>query len=61
MDGDKVLGTGDLYGKWFDGTAWAISIYEHNAGATIQLVLELATLSLLALGGLAMIRRRRGR
>ena len=58
LDGDKVMGTGILSGKWFDGTAWSTSIPYHAAGATIRVVPEPATLSLLALGGLAMIRRR---
>jgi len=57
-DGDKVLGTGVLSGKWMDGTAWTTSIFVHDAGATILLVPEPATLSLQALGGLALLRRR---
>ena len=63
LDGDKVLGTGVLSGRWSgpDDTIWAIPIRAHDSGATISLVLpEPATLSLLALGGLAMLRRRRG-
>lgn len=60
IEGDKVMGTGVLAGKWFDGTDWTISIGQHDPGAKINLVVpEPATLSLLALGGLTLIRRRR--
>ena len=67
LEGDRVLGTGVLSGKWFDGTAWAIPIPVHEAGATILAVPEPATLALLALlalslpkrGGLAMLKRKR--
>jgi hypothetical protein len=59
LDGDKVLGTGVLAGKWFDGTAWAVSIQSHDPGATILAIPEPSSLALLALGGLAMLSRRR--
>jgi hypothetical protein len=59
--GDQVLGTGVLKGKWLDHTAWEIAVRRNDPGATILLVPEPATLSLLALGGLAVIRRRRQR
>jgi hypothetical protein len=58
LDGDKVLGTGILTGRWFDGTPWSVTIGQNNPGATITITPEPATLSLLALGGLAVIRRR---
>jgi len=58
LDGDKVLGTGGLSGTWMDGTSWTVNITLHDAGATILAIPEPATLSLLALGGLAMLRRR---
>jgi hypothetical protein len=61
LKSDRVLGTGTLSGKWFDGTAWAVNISRNDTSATIRAIPEPATLSLLALGGLAMIRRRRGR
>ncbi|MFC1793869.1 PKD domain-containing protein [Planctomycetota bacterium] len=40
FDGDKDLGTGELYGKWFDGTTWTTNINIHDAGATILDVSE---------------------
>ena len=63
LDGDNVLGTGVLTGRWYgpDETIWAITISGNAAGATILAIPEPATLSLLALGGLAMMRRRPGR
>jgi len=59
LDGERVLGTGILGGVWFDGTPWAVPISQNAAGATILAIPEPATLSLLAVGGLAMLRRRR--
>jgi hypothetical protein len=59
LSGYRVLGTGTLSGKWMDGTAWATTISVHDAGAIILAIPEPATLSLLALGGLAVMRRRR--
>ena len=59
LDGDRVLGTGNLFGEWFDGTRWMINISTNQPSATILLVPEPATLTLLALGGLALIRRKR--
>ena len=59
LDGDRVLGTGVLSGKWFGGTAWTVNISANDPGATILAIPEPATMSLLGLGGLAMLRRRR--
>jgi len=59
LEGDRVLGTGILTGKWFGGSSWIVHVYANHAGATILAVPEPATLALLALGGLAMLRRRR--
>ena len=57
LDGNKVVGTGVLIGKWYDGTQWSISISVHDAGASILAIPEPAALALLALGGLAVLRR----
>ena len=61
LDGDLVLGTGLLTGRWFDGTAWTIAISYHVSGATIRTVVpEPATCILLGVGlGLAGLLRRR--
>lgn len=59
LDGEIVLGTGVLTGKWSDGTSWIMPIQGNDSGATIRVVPEPATLSLLALSGLAFLRRRR--
>jgi hypothetical protein len=61
LDGDRLRGTGPLSGKWRDGANWTSYIRVNNADATIRLIPEPATLSLLALGGLAILRRRRNR
>jgi len=63
LDGDRVLGTGTLTGKWYgqDDTMWIMTISGHSASATIRIVPEPATLTLLTLGGLAILRRRRKR
>ena len=58
LDGQKVLGTGELSGKWFDGTPWSIRISQHDATATI-LVPEPATIGLLAAGCVTLLRGRR--
>jgi len=64
LDGDRVLGTGLLTGKWFDGTSWAIPIQKHDLGATIRVVPEPSTLVLLSIGAGGLLvfawRRRSG-
>ena len=60
LDGQRVLGTGILGGEWFDGTSWSVNITANDPGAMIEIVPEPATLGLLALGGLALLRRRKG-
>jgi len=57
LDGDRVLGTGVLSGKWFGGTAWTVNISANDPGATILAIPEPATMSLLGLGGLGLIGR----
>jgi hypothetical protein len=49
-DRNRVWGSGQLSGEWLDGTAWTTSIYA---------VPEPASMAVLALGGVAMLRRRR--
>jgi len=57
--GGRVLGTGILSGEWFDGTPWTVNISQNADGAIIRVVPEPATLSLLSLGGLAVLRRKK--
>ncbi len=64
LQGDKVLGTGALAGKWLDGTPWVTNIIQHDGGATILMgVPEPSTVVLLVAGGLCLLiyawRRRR--
>jgi len=63
LDGDRVLGIGILSGEWLDGTLWTVNIVANESTATILApgaqIPEPATLSLLALGGLLALRRRR--
>jgi len=40
LDGNDVLGTGVLSGKWLDGTSWATTISMHDLTAAIWLVSE---------------------
>jgi len=58
LDGNRILGTGLLSGEWWNGTPCSVNIYENDPTATI-LIPEPATITLLGLGGLAMLRRRR--
>ena len=60
LDGDRVLGTGSLIAEWFDGAHGLLNITRNDSGATILAIPEPAALSLLALGGFAVLRRRKG-
>lgn len=55
----EVVGEGLLTGKWSDGTSWNTMITQNDG--TIYAIPEPGSLSLLALGGLAVLRRRRNR
>jgi len=57
--GDRLEGTGVLSGEWFNGSNWTMEISANNPTATILAVPEPGTAVLLALGGLALIRKRR--
>jgi hypothetical protein len=59
LDGDQVVGRGWLSGEWFNGTNWSVEIYQIEPSARVRVVPEPATLALLALGGLALISRRK--
>jgi hypothetical protein len=56
--GDRVLGTGWLYGEWFDRTGWSTLIGYNAPTSTILAVPEPTTLLLLGLGAV-MVRKRR--
>jgi hypothetical protein len=60
LDGQKLLGTGVLSGKWLDGTPLSVAILANQTGATILLVPEPTTISLLLAAGCAGLLRRRG-
>jgi hypothetical protein len=57
VDGQTILGTGILTGKWFDDTGFAIKITRNDTTATIMAIPEPCTLLLLGLGGLALRRK----
>ena len=61
VDGHWVRGMGILTVEWFDGTHRTVDIVQNDFAATIlaMAIPEPATLSLLALGGLLALRRRR--
>jgi hypothetical protein len=56
--GNKVIGTGILTGKWFDGIGFIIPINANSITANIYAIPEPATLLLLSLGGILAIRKR---
>jgi hypothetical protein len=55
LNGEKVLGTGLLTGKWFDGTPWATNIRANESGATIRAIPEPSTLALLGMGAAGLL------
>ena len=59
MNGDDLVGTGNLSGNWLDGTPFLTLVLHHNVGAHVYLVPEPGSLCLFALGGPALLRRRR--
>lgn len=60
-DGEEIMGTGLLSGKWLGGTeTWTINIIWNEPTAPIKALPEPASLALLAFGSL-LIRRRRTR
>jgi hypothetical protein len=63
LDGNTVLGTGVLSGKWSNGTPWSLEITNHAASATIRAVPEPSTFVLLGMGTVGLLafawRRRR--
>lgn len=51
LDGEKVVGTGTLSGKWNDGTSWATKIQENQTTASIVAIPEPSNVLLLLIGG----------
>ena len=67
LDGERLLGSGHLSYEWHDGTRWTTVIDANPSGATVLLVPEPATMTLLALlalslpkrGGVVVVKRRK--
>ncbi len=55
LEGDRVLGTGILTGKWFDATPWIVSISRNDSSATVRAVPEPSSLVLLAIGAVGLL------
>lgn len=61
LENERVLGTGILIGKWFDGTPWTVKIQTHHPNATITAIPEPGTLVMLLIALLGVVAwRRRG-
>ena len=58
LNDNQVFGTGLLNGEWYDGTSWTLGI-ENNGPRAKILIPEPITLSLLSLGSLALLRKKR--
>jgi len=58
-DGQTILGTGTLFGTWFNNTNFRIPISKNDTTATIMAIPEPATLLLLTLGTFAIIKKRK--
>jgi hypothetical protein len=58
LNGNQLMGTGTLVGKWSNGESFATDIYYHDATATILLIPEPASLLLLTLGGIWAVRKK---
>jgi len=57
LDGNHLMGTGTLGGRWFNGVSWTTEITGNGETATILLIPEPCTLLLLGLGGLLIKKR----
>ncbi len=57
IDGQTILGTGTLTGRWLDNTSFAIPIEENDLSAAVIAVPEPTTLLLLGMSGI-LIRKR---
>ncbi|MFO7902510.1 MAG: PEP-CTERM sorting domain-containing protein, partial [Pirellulaceae bacterium] len=60
LDGDRVLGTGNISGEWFDGTPWTVAITKNDS--TIRAIPEPSALMLMAvaLGGGLLLKKGSG-
>lgn len=63
LQGNKLIGSGVLTGRWFgaDNSSWSINVSDHPSTSSIIVTPEPATLSILAAGALTIVRSRRRR
>lgn len=59
VDGKTILGTGTVSGTWLNGTDFTTTIMDNVDGTIMAVVPEPATLVLLGLGGLSLLKRNR--